>query len=273
PAIPAPPERAVRIGDTGYVASRTPLAAAYAGFAERRFGWTVDPRRIRTTADVSMGIVEILRRVIRPGDRVIVNPPIYPPFFDLVEEAGGIAERVPLRDTGTGWELDLDAIRQALAGGARAVLLCNPHNPTGSVHSAAALDALARLAQEHGAAVISDEIHAPLVQPDAGFTPFLASGEAAQRVGYAVASASKAFNLAGLKCALMIAASDETTAVLRSLPIEVEWRTGQFGMLAAVAAFAPESDDWLDGLLLTLDENCRLLGALLATYMPDARYR
>src|SRR5690606_2082096 len=148
PAITAALERAVRIGDTGYVASRTPLAAAYAGFAERRFGWSVDPRRIRTTADVSMGIVEILRRVIRPGDRVIVNPPIYPPFFDLVEEAGGIVERVPLHDTGERWELDLDGIRQALTGGARAVLLCNPHNPTGSVPSTESLDALARLAEE-----------------------------------------------------------------------------------------------------------------------------
>lgn len=273
PAITAALERAVRTGDTGYVASRTPLAAAYAGFAERRFGWSADPRRIRTTADVSMGIVEILRRVIRPGDRIIVNPPIYPPFFDLVEEAGGVVERVPLRDTGTGWELDLDGIRQALAEGARAVLLCNPHNPTGTVPSAVSLDALARLAEEHGASVISDEIHAPLAQPDAGFTPFLASGEAAQRVGYAVTSASKAFNLAGLKCALMIAASDGTAAVLRSLPIEVEWRTGQFGMLAAVAAFAPETDEWLDGLLATLDENRRLLAELLAEHLPAARYR
>jgi cystathionine beta-lyase len=121
--------------------------------------------------------------------------------------------------------------------------------------------------------VISDEIHAPLAQPDAGFTPFLASGEAAQRVGYAVTSASKAFNLAGLKCALMIAASDGTAAVLRSLPIEVEWRTGQFGMLAAVAAFAPETDEWLDGLLATLDENRRLLAELLAEHLPAARYR
>ncbi|MGB3376162.1 MAG: aminotransferase class I/II-fold pyridoxal phosphate-dependent enzyme [Microbacterium sp.] len=273
PAITAALDRAVRTGDTGYVASRTPLAAAYAGFAERRFGWSPDPRRVLTTADVSMGIVEILRRVIQPGERVIVNPPIYPPFFDLVQEAGGVVERVPLRDTGMGWELDLDGIRQALVGGARAVLLCNPHNPTGSVPTAASLDALALLAEEHGATVISDEIHAPLVQPDAEFTPFLASGDAAQRVGYAVTSASKAFNLAGLKCALMIAAADETTAVLRSLPIEVEWRTGQFGMLAAVAAFAPESDEWLDGLLATLDENRRLLAELLAAHLPGARYR
>lgn len=273
PSVTAALERAVRIGDTGYVASRTPLAAVYADFAERRFGWSPDPRRIRTTADVSMGIVEILRRVIRPGERVIVTPPIYPPFFDLVEEAGGVVERIALRDTGAGWELDVDRIGLSLAGGARAVLLCNPHNPTGSVFSAASLDAVARLAEAHGASVISDEIHAPLVQPDAGFTPFLASGDAAARIGYTVTSASKAFNLAGLKCAVMISASDETTAVLRALPIEVEWRTGQFGMLAATAAFEQRSDDWLDGLLVTLDENRRLLAALLAEHLPEARYR
>lgn len=153
------------------------------------------------------------------------------------------------------------------------MLLCNPHNPTGSVPSASSLDGVARLAEKYGAAVVSDEIHAPLVQPDAGFTPFLASGEAATRVGYAVTSASKAFNLAGLKCALMITASDATTAVLRSLPIEVVWRTGQFGLLGSVAAFAEESDRWLDSLLATLDENRRLLADLLSTHLPEARYR
>ncbi|WP_309066458.1 MalY/PatB family protein [Microbacterium sp.] len=273
PAITRALEQALRAGDTGYVASRNPLAAAYAGFAQRRFGWTPDPARMRSTADVSMGIVEILRRVIRPGERVIVNPPIYPPFFDLVDEAGGTVERVPLRDTGDAWELDLDAIAAALVDGARAVLLCNPHNPTGTVHSAESLDALARLAEEHGAVVISDEIHAPLAQSDAGFTPFLASGEAAGRIGYAVTSASKAFNLAGLKCAVMIAGAEDTTAVLRNLPVEVEWRTGQFGLIAAVAAFSPESDEWLDGLLATLDENRRLLASLLAEHLPEARYR
>ena len=273
PAITAALERAVREGDTGYVASRTPLAQTYSDFAARRFGWQVDPALTRSTADVSMGIVEILRRVIAPGDRVIVNPPVYPPFFDLVTEAGGVVERVPLRDTGMAWELDLEAIERSLADGARAVLLCNPHNPTGTVHSASALDGLARLAERYGATVVSDEIHAPLTQPDISFTPFLASGEAAQAVGYAVVSASKAFNLAGLKCALMVAATPERNALLRGLPAEVEWRTGQFGLLASVAALSPESDDWLDGLLVTLDANRRLLGDLLAAQLPEARYR
>ncbi|MFK0241730.1 MalY/PatB family protein [Microbacterium sp. NPDC090281] len=273
PAISTALQRAVEIGDTGYVASRTPLAESFAAFAVRRYGWEPDPARMRSTADVSMGIVEILRRVTQPGERVVVTPPVYPPFYDLVAEAGAEVERVPLRDTGTGWQLDLDGIRAAFDDGATAILLCNPHNPTGTVHDRESLSALAELADEFGVAVVSDEIHAPLAQPGTGFTPFLAVSDAAQRVGYAVVSASKAFNLAGLKCALMVAADEETSAVLRGLPVEVEWRTGQFGLLAAVAAFSEESDPWLDGLLRTLDQNRVLLEDLLAARLPGARYR
>lgn len=273
PAISTALQRAVEIGDTGYIASRTPLAESFASFASRRYGWEPDHARMRSTADVSMGIVEILRRVTQPGERIVVTPPVYPPFYDLVAEAGAEVERVPLRDTGTGWELDLDGIRTAFDDGATAILLCNPHNPTGTVHDRDSLAALAELADEFGVAVVSDEIHAPLAQPGTGFTPFLAVNDAAQRVGYAVVSASKAFNLAGLKCALMVTADDETSAVVRGLPVEVEWRTGQFGLLAAVAAFSEESDAWLDGLLRTLDENRVLLEDLLAARLPGARYR
>lgn len=273
PAVKAALQRAIDTGDTGYVASQNPLAESYAAFAQRRFGWTADPARMRTTADVSMGIVEILRRVVQPGERVIVTPPVYPPFYDLVAEAGAEVLRVPLRDTGTDWELDLDGIRAAFEDGATAILLCNPHNPTGTVHDRDALMALAELADEFGASVVSDEIHAPLAQPGTGFTPFLDVGEAAERVGYAVVSASKAFNLAGLKCAIMVTADDATSAVVRNLPVEVEWRTGQLGLLAAVAAFSEESDQWLDGLLRTLDENRVLLEDLLASRLPGARYR
>lgn len=273
PEITTALQRALAIGDTGYVASRTPLAETYAAFAQRRFGWQVDPARIRTTADVSMGIVEILRRVTQPGERVVIMPPIYPPFFDLVEEAGAEIVRVPLRDTGSAWEMDLDGIRSALEDGATAILLCNPHNPTGTVHDRDDLAALGELAEEFGAAVVSDEIHAPLAQPGTGFTPFLDSGDASRRVGYAVVSASKAFNLAGLKCALMVTAVDETSALVRGLPVEVEWRTGQFGLIAATAAFSEQSDPWLDGLLHTLDANRALVHDLLAARLPQARYR
>lgn len=273
PAIHEALSRAVALGDTGYTPPEPGLASAYAGFAERRFGWTVDPARIRTTCDVMMAVVELLRRVTAPGDRVVVTPPVYPPFFDVVPEAGAVAERVPLVDTGAGWELDLPGIEAALAGGARAVLLCNPHNPTGTAHARETLAALAELAVRYGAAVISDEIHAPLTNRGATFTPFLDASPAAARVGYAVVSASKAFNLAGLKCALIVTADEATARVVRALPDEVEWRTGLFGAIAAVAAFAPESDSWLDSQLAALDANRLLLAELLAEHVPGARYR
>ncbi len=273
PAIHEALSRAVALGDTGYTPPEPGLASAYAGFAERRFGWTVDPARIRTTCDVMMAVVELLRRVTAPGDRVVITPPVYPPFFDVVPEAGAVAERVPLVDTGAGWELDLPGIEAALAGGARAVLLCNPHNPTGTAHARETLAALDELAVRYGAAVISDEIHAPLTNRGATFTPFLDASPAAARVGYAVVSASKAFNLAGLKCALIVTADEATARVVRALPDEVEWRTGLFGAIAAVAAFAPESDSWLDSQLAALDANRLLLAELLAEHVPGARYR
>lgn len=273
PAITAALSRAVVLGDTGYTPPDAGVAGAYAAFAQRRFGWNVDPARIRTTCDVMMAVVEILRHTIAPGDRVIVTPPVYPPFFECIPEASGMVERVPLIDHGTGWELDLAGIEAAFAGGARAILLCNPHNPTGTVHARTTLAALAELAAAYGATVISDEIHAPLTHHDATFTPFLDASPVAARIGYAVVSASKAFNLAGLKCALMVTADDPTTATVRSLPDEVEWRTGLFGALAAVAAFSEESDPWLDAQLAALDHNRRLLAELLAEHLPAARYR
>ncbi len=273
PAITERLARAVALGDTGYTPPDPGIRDAFATFARRRFGWEVDPARVRTTADVMMGVVELLRRVTKPGDRVVVTPPVYPPFYDCVPEAEAVIERVPLRDRGDRWELDLSGIEAALADGARAVLLCNPHNPTGTVHSRESLAELARIAAAHGAIVVSDEIHAPLTHTGATFTPFLAASDEAAQVGYAVTSASKAYNLAGLKCALMITASEETTRLVRERPAEVEWRTGLFGALAGVAAFSEESDAWLDAELAALDANRRLLADLFAEHVPGARFR
>jgi cystathionine beta-lyase len=273
PAITRVLTRAVELGDTGYTPPEPGVREAFVGFADRRWGWTVDPQTVFWTADVMMGVVEILRAVTRPGDRVVVTPPVYPPFYDTVEEAGAVVERVPLVASDAGWELDLRGIEEALAGGARAVLLCNPHNPTGTVHTAESLAALAEIVAAHDAIVVSDEIHGPLAYDEAPFTPFLTVSDAARRSGYAVTSASKSYNLAGLKCAVMVGGGLEQAKVLRALPWEVEWRTGLFGALANNAAFAAESDVWLDSLLAALDANRRLLADLLAEHLPAARYR
>jgi cystathionine beta-lyase len=257
---------AVESGDTGYVASRTGLPRAFAGFAERRWGWSLASAHVQTTADVSMGIVEILRR-IDVGSGLVITPPVYPPFYMLAAEAG-----VPVMDVQltAGGALDLEGIEAAFDEGARAVLLCNPHNPLGHPHDVASLSALAALADAVGAIVISDEIHAPLTHSDASFTPWLSVSDASRRVGFALHSASKAWNIAGLKCAMMIADDPDRIAFLRSFPDEVAWRTGQFGVIASVAAY-DAGDEWLDRAVLTIERNRRTLVARLAEELPVAR--
>ncbi len=264
---------AVRRSDTGYAAGSIPQAEAFAEFAEKRFNWMVDPARVTSTADVSMGIVEVLRQTTQPGDGVIITPPIYPPFFDLAPEAGARIVEVPLLGgIEQGWSLDLDGIDAAFEAGARAMVLCNPHNPVGLCHPADTLRALADIAARHNATIVSDEIHGALNYGEVPYVPFLSVSDAAREHGVAITSASKAFNLAGLKCALIVTASERGDAVRASMPYEVEWRTSIFGQIASIAAFR-DSGDWLDGVLATLDSNRRLLATVLNEQLPGTRYR
>lgn len=263
---------AVDRGDTGYVASSNPLAAAFTGFAVRRWAWDLAGARLLTTADVSMGIVEILRRVTGPGGTVVITPPVYPPFFDLVAEAGASAQTVPLAETENGLRLDLGGLERAFAAGAGAFVLCNPHNPLGHPHSRTELRAVADLAAAHGVTVISDEIHAPLTRIGATFTPYLSVSGAARTSGFAVHSASKAWNIAGLKCAIMVTAGEQPTGILDRMPEEVTWRTGQFGMLASAAAYA-DGEDWLDGVLEAIARNVETLDRLLRAHLPEVSWQ
>ena len=249
------------------------MAEAFEGFAATRLGWQVDPARVTCTADVSMGIVEVLRRVTSPGDGVIITPPIYPPFFDLVTEASAVVVEVPmLGGIDEGWSLDLDGIDAAFAAGARAMVLCNPHNPIGLVPDASQLATLAEIAARHDVTIVSDEVHGPLVQPGVDYTPFLMASDAAREHGVAITSASKSFNIPGLKSALIVTASERSDRVRTALPYEVEWRMGQFGAIASIAAFT-RGGHWLDGVLGSLDDNRRLLADLIADELPGVRYR
>jgi len=275
PVIQEALHEAIDLSDTGYVDAHAGIrgaARALADFAEDRWDWRPDPEGMGTTTDVSVVIVESLRRLAAPGDGVIITPPVYPPFFDLVREAGARVVEVPLRDDGEEWALDLDGIDAAFAAGARGILLCNPHNPLGLVHSRERLEALSDIVERHGGFVVSDEIHAPLVHTGASFTPYLDVSPAAAEHGIAAHSASKAFNLAGLKCGLFVTAGHRMRELVRTLPDEVGFRTGLFGVIATRVGFA-EGRDWLDGTIAAIEENRRLLTQYLAELLPRAGYR
>ncbi|MDT7842109.1 MalY/PatB family protein [Streptomyces justiciae] len=269
PAVVEALQTAIELGDTGYPHG-TAYAEALAAFAAERWQW--DGVRVERTAivpDVMLGIVEVLRLLTDPGDSVVVCSPVYPPFYAFVSHD---ARQVVEARLGADLRIDLDALEDAFVrargDGRRAVfLLSNPHNPTGVVHTREELEAVAALARRHGVRVVSDEIHAPLVLPGAVFTPFLSVPGAEN--AFALTSASKAWNLAGLKAALALA-GPEAGDELRLLPEEVGHGPSHLGVIAHTAAFR-KGGDWLDDLLRGLDANRGLLGRLAAEHLPGVR--
>jgi len=259
---------AVERGDTGYAnpaASR--LAPAFAGFADRHYGWSVDPEGVIACNDVVAGLRDLLRAMLEPGDGVVITPPVYHPFFSLVPEAGCELVQVPLAG---GRDLDLEGIDRAFAAGARALLLCNPHNPTGAVLARSELERLAEIAAEHEAWILADEIHAPLTLAGAEHVPFLTVGEHAAARGIALVSASKAFNLAGLGCAQIVTAPGPAREGAELLPFGNR-HPGHLGTLATEAAYE-SGDEWLAGVNDVLDHNRRHLAELLLRRLPEVAY-
>ncbi|GLY93689.1 aminotransferase class I/II-fold pyridoxal phosphate-dependent enzyme [Actinoplanes sp. NBRC 103695] len=266
PPVLAALREAVDASDVGYSHAEPELGEAYAGFAADRWGWQVDPAAVTAITDVGVGVVELLRVFTRPGDMVAISPPVYPPFFDWNPEAGVRTFEVPLHRDETGYRLDLAAIETAFALHPAVYVLSNPHNPVGRVHTAEELTALVRLAARYRVTLVSDEIHAPLVLPGAAYTPILSLPGAAD-VAVAVVSASKAFNLAGLKCAAVVTASARMAAAVEDFPPDSRWRTGHLGVIASIAAFR-HGGPWLDQLLHTLDARRTQLGRLLRDRLP-----
>jgi cysteine-S-conjugate beta-lyase len=257
--------------DCGY-ANGAGVGAAFASFVQERYRWTLDASGVFVIPDVLVGISEVLRTLTQPGDRIVVNSPVYPPFYRVVRESERVVEDVPLLRAEDGsWSLDLAGLERAFAGGARAYLLCSPHNPLGMVFDLTTLACIAELAKEHGVLVVSDEIHAPLTMAGATFVPFLPIGEYVECDCVALASASKAWNLPGLKCAVAVAGSERMREKLALMRPELPWSAGNLGVVATIAAFT-QGGPWLDELLLYLDGNRRLLAELLARELPGARY-
>lgn len=260
---------ALEADDTGYA---NPVASGLfdscSRFLGRHMDWEPDPAGIAATTDVVGGITALLRSLVRPNEKVMITPPVYHPFFAVIQEVGCVIEEAPMAPGG---KLDLEAIATGFRNGARALILCSPHNPLGTVPTPAELEAVAELAAEHEAWVLSDEIHAPLTLPGAEHRPFLAVSDAAAEWGICLTSASKTFNLAGLACAEMIGVSDHARRAIEELPFGAK-HPSHLGAIASKAAF-DEGDQWLEQVLAQLDHNRRFLGELLAEHLPEVGYR
>jgi cystathionine beta-lyase len=263
---------AIERGDLGYAAaSRTRLPGAFAQFAARRWDWNVDPAAVVAVPDVMVGVAELLRLLTPAGAGVVVTTPVYPPFFSVIAEVGRTVVEVPLLDSGEDVRLPLEGIREAFAAGAQAMLLCNPHNPTGYVAREDELAELAAIVRAHDGLLLADEIHGPLVHPGVPYVPIGVLEDAGDGAAVSLTSATKGWNLAGLKCGLAVAHSDRMREALQALPVDLHDRVGHFGVIASTAAYT-EGDEWLDELRGYLAETHRRLPTLLAERLPGVGY-
>ena len=257
--------------DLGYLSAIPELGEAFSAFAKRRWDWQVNPKFVRLCTDVGVGMVEVLRSTTKPGDKVLINSPIYQNFYNWINETKVELLDVPFIHVGTNWELDFEKIEHAYASGVKVHAICSPHNPLGRVFSRKELMKIAELAKKYQVTVISDEIHAPLTFSGIKFQPFLSVSDAAAEVGICVTSSSKAFNVAGLKSALIISQTEAMNELLAKMPPSVHFRSSILGAFAAVAAFN-ECDEWLDGAIATIESNAHFLKTLLTTNLPAAKY-
>ena len=261
----------VQRSDLGYLGPIPEVGDAFIGFAERHWGWTPDAKEIRIATDVSVGSVEILRTLTEPGDRVLINSPVYAAFYGWIAEVGCEIADVPLIRGEDTWRLDLDGIEKAFQTGVRYYLLCSPHNPMGRVHERHELAAIADLALKYGVVVISDEIHAPLTYAGQTFVPYLSVSEAARETGVVVTAASKSFNLAGLKASIVVTQSETMSKRTQHLPPDTHWRSSILGGFAMAEAFSG-CDDWLAQAVEANRQNRDLLTQLMGDLLPGVGY-
>ncbi len=261
----------VQNSDTGYIGETGHLNRHFADFASETWNWVIDPEQFFLCIDVSVGNIEMARTIVSTGDLIMINSPVYLSMFNWIKELKCEVIDAPMHKVGMEYTLDLVAIEAGYQAGAKIHFLCNPQNPTGSVHSRTDLEALADLAKKYGVYVFSDEIHAPLVYAESEFVPFLSVSESAREVGICVTAASKGWNLAGLKCAFIITQSERMKELALSIPMSVRYRASIFGAHAAAKAF--ELTDWLHSLMEILDSNRKFLALQLQQKLPKAKYR
>ena len=273
PVIVEAVSASVERGLTGYLpgALVQRLAEAWTGFARQRFGWDVPVEHVRPLGDVVAGLEAAILHFSRPGAPVILPTPAYMPFLDVPGELGREVIQVPLARDGDRTVYDLDALDAAYRQGGDLLVLVNPHNPTGRVLERAELLAIAEVVDRHGGRVFADEIHAPLVYDGHAHLPYASLDATTAAHTVTAVSASKAWNVPGLKCAQLVFGNAADAATWTPVSLRPEHGPSLPGVVANIAAYE-QGGPWLDEVLAHLDGSRALLGELLAEHLPEVRW-
>jgi cystathionine beta-lyase len=274
--IQAAIERIVRDGDYGYPlrdgerADRM-VANAFAMRMKSRFGWELSPDLALPMADLVQGTCAPILAFSDPGDGVVLQVPNYPPFRDTINTTERKLLSLPMRDDGTRYVFDMDELKKLVDKRTRIFVLCNPQNPTGRVFSREELLALGEFAIEHDLIVISDEIHSDLIYPGREHIPFASLGPDIAARTVTLNSATKSFNIPGLRCAVIAFGSEGLRDRFhKRIPLRLTGQANIVGADATVAAWT-ECQPWLDAVMDHLLKARNRLVDVLAAEAPEIR--
>ena len=247
------------------------VAEACAAWQRERYGWDVDPSRIRVAPDILEILEVFLREVVGEGHGIVVPTPAYMPFLSVPRMYGVHVIETPMlrvdangaaadaHGRGAGWVFDFDAIERAFADpSTRGFMLCNPHNPIGKVLTVDEMRRISELAARYDVRIFADEIHAPFVYEGHRHVPFATISELAARQSWTATSASKSFNIPGTKCAQVILTNDADLELWKARAEWSEHQTATIGAIATTAAYE-HSGAWYEDMLCYVRRNERLL--------------
>lgn len=276
--FPAPPaviealEARARHGIFGYTTPSDSYFQAVGDWMRRRHGWEIDRRWIVTTPGVIPGLKAMVRTFSAKGEKVLIQPPVYHPFYHVIAgNERGLATN-PLIYKNASYRMDYADLEEKLSDpSVKMVILCNPHNPIGRVWNKEELTRLGELCLAHDVLVVSDEIHCDLLFKGVKFTPFATLGEAFAQNAIICTAGSKTFNLAGLHHSnIIIPNPDLREAFKKTLERSSTFGNNLFGLAALEAAYS-QGEEWLDQLLDYLDENRQYLEEFVAEFIPQIK--
>lgn len=260
-------------GLTGYLPPElaTRMSAATSAWCLDTYGWDVPAAWVHPVPDVIAALEITITKFSPPGSKIIVPTPAYMPFLTVPTSHNREVIEVPSVEINGRWLMDLDGIAQAFDDGGHLLILCNPHNPLGTVASRDELIAISRVVEDKGGRVFSDEIHAPLVFRGHSHVPYASVSTEAAGHTITATSASKAWNLAGLKCAQVIISNEADEAHWQTFGFMASHGASNMGVVGNTAAYT-SGRKWLQDVIDYLDGNRQLLGELVEEHLPDVRY-
>lgn len=270
PAIIDALQKRVVHGIFGYTRVPDAYYDAVTSWFSRRHGWDIDREWIIYTSGVVPAVSAVIKALTVPGDKVIVQTPVYNCFFSSVRNNGCEIVSNPLRRTADTYEMDFDALERCAADPrAKVMLLCNPHNPAGRVWTPDELTRLGNICLRNGVTVVSDEIHCELVYQGFKYTPFASLSDAFLHRSVTCVSPSKAFNIAGLQIANIVAFdNDLRSRIDKAININEVCDVNPFGVAATIAAYN-EGEEWLNQLVDYLHGNYEAMAEFCRRELPE----